>query len=69
MALIKISNLTKEYGKHTVLDNVSLSIEENKIYGLLGRNGAGKSTTINILCGQLGKDSGNIIINNQFGVG
>jgi len=43
MALINISNLTKEYGNHRVLDNVSLTIEENKIYGLLGRNGAGKT--------------------------
>lgn len=42
MSLIKISNLTKIYGKNKVLDNVSLTIEENKIYGLLGRNGAGK---------------------------
>ena len=49
MVIIKISNLSKDYGKNRVLDNVSLTIEENKIYGLLGRNGAGKTTLLNLM--------------------
>ena len=44
MSQIVVKNLTKRYGDATALDNVSLTVEEGKIYGLLGRNGAGKST-------------------------
>ncbi|HKL94159.1 MAG TPA: ATP-binding cassette domain-containing protein, partial [Clostridia bacterium] len=43
MLAIKTINLTKNYGKNTVVDNVSLNIEEGSIYGLVGNNGAGKT--------------------------
>ncbi len=62
MAVIEVSNLVKKFGKRTVLDNLSLSIEENQIFGLLGTNGAGKSTIINILTGLLLPTSGNATI-------
>lgn len=39
-----IENLTKEYGENLVLDDVSFTFESGKIYGLLGRNGSGKTT-------------------------
>ena len=65
MALIKISNLTKEYGKHRVLDNVSLTIEENKIYGLLGRNGAGKTTLLNLITNRIFPSEGSIKIDDE----
>lgn len=49
MATLKINQLTKRFGRHTILDNLDFTIEANKIYGLLGRNGAGKSTLLNII--------------------
>lgn len=65
MALIKISNLTKRYGSNTVLDNVSLTIEENKIYGLLGRNGAGKTTLLNLITNRIFPSQGSITIDGE----
>lgn len=65
MAFIKISNLTKEYGKYRVLDNVSLTIEENKIYGLLGRNGAGKTTLLNLITNRIFQTEGTITIDDE----
>ena len=65
MSLIKISNLTKTYGKNKVLDNVSLTIEENKIYGLLGRNGAGKTTLLNLITNRIFPTEGEITIDNE----
>ena len=49
MSRIEINGLSKSYGNTKALDNVSLTFEENRIYGLLGRNGAGKSTFLKIL--------------------
>ena len=50
-------NLTKKFGDFTAVDNLSLTIEYGCIYGLLGSNGSGKSTTIRMLCGVLPKSS------------
>lgn len=49
--MIEISNITKSFGKNIVLENISLNFEENKIYGLLGRNGVGKTTLLKIIAG------------------
>ncbi|WP_300379957.1 ABC transporter ATP-binding protein [Clostridium sp.] len=65
MGLIEISNLTKRYGKNTVLSNVSLTIEENKIYGLLGRNGAGKTTLLNLINDRIFPSEGSITIDGE----
>ncbi|WP_066889438.1 ABC transporter ATP-binding protein [Clostridium nigeriense] len=65
MAVIKISNLSKDYGKCRVLDNVTLTIEENKIYGLLGRNGAGKTTLLNLITNRIFPTEGNITIDGE----
>ena len=61
--MIEISNLVKKYGDHVAVDNLSLTIEHGKIYGLLGPNGEGKSTTMNILTGYIGATSGTVKIN------
>ncbi|MEG0615053.1 MAG: ABC transporter ATP-binding protein [Oscillospiraceae bacterium] len=58
MSKIELKNLTKIYGKTKALDNVSLTFEENKIYGLLGRNGAGKSTMLDIISNRIFPTSG-----------
>ena len=61
--MIEVKNLTKRYGKHTAVDDISFTIDKGKIYGFLGPNGAGKSTTMNILTGYLAASEGDVIIN------
>ncbi|SFS77703.1 ABC transporter ATP-binding protein [Paenibacillus sp. 453mf] len=57
--IVEIRHLTKSFGKDvTALNDISLKIDENKIYGLLGRNGAGKTTLMHILTAQLFPTSG-----------
>lgn len=62
---IEVKNLTKKYGSHFALDNISFTLDEPKIYGLLGRNGAGKTTFMNILSGQILASSGEILIDGE----
>lgn len=61
--MIEVRNLTKRYGKHLAVDDLTFTVEEGKIYGFLGPNGAGKSTTMNILTGCLAATSGEAVIN------
>lgn len=61
--MIEVKNLTKRYGKHLAVDDLSLTVEKGQIYGFLGPNGAGKSTTMNIMTGYLGATSGEVLIN------
>ena len=58
MAVLEINGLTKTYGKTKALNNLNLSIESGTIYGILGPNGSGKTTTLGIILGVLGQDSG-----------
>ncbi len=60
MAVIDIKGLTKSYGKTRALGGIDLSVEQGEVYGFIGMNGAGKSTTIRILLGMLKKDRGEI---------
>jgi len=60
--LIEVKNLTKCYGKHLAVDNLSFTVEKGQIYGFLGPNGAGKSTTMNIMTGYLGATKGEVLI-------
>jgi ABC-2 type transport system ATP-binding protein len=55
---IEVRNLTKRFGKFTAVDGVSFSVKRGEIFGFLGANGAGKSTTIRMLCGLLQPTSG-----------
>lgn len=63
MARIEISNLTKKFGDLTALDDVTVSLEQGQIVGLLGPNGSGKTTLIKILNGLLQPNSGSVTIN------
>lgn len=51
--MIKLVNVSKSYGNNIVLDKINLSLEDNKIYGLIGRNGVGKTTLMKILSDQI----------------
>jgi ABC-2 type transport system ATP-binding protein len=63
--MIDVTGLTQTFGKKTVLDNVTLSIEKNEVCALVGRNGAGKSTFISSLLGLLPAKTGSIKINGK----
>ena len=63
--MIKVSNLSKSYGKKNVLDNLNCNIKTNSIYGLIGANGAGKSTLLRIMTDVIRKDSGSVLIDDQ----
>lgn len=60
--MIEVKNLTKRYGTHCAVDNISFQVEEGQILGFLGPNGAGKSTTMNILTGYLSPTEGTVTI-------
>ncbi|MFT2817741.1 ABC transporter ATP-binding protein [Leifsonia sp. A12D58] len=59
---VRVEGLTKRFGSFTAIDNVSFTVEQNKIYGLLGRNGAGKTTIMQLLTGQQFATSGDIAV-------
>ena len=61
--MVEVINLSKQYGAVKALDNISFRLEKGGIYGLLGRNGAGKSTTMNIMTGYLEPSAGDVLIN------
>ncbi|MCH1625559.1 ABC transporter ATP-binding protein [Ferdinandcohnia quinoae] len=61
--MIEIIELTKRYGKFTALDSLSLQIEKGSVFGFVGQNGAGKSTTFSILATLLAPSSGSAYIN------
>ncbi|WP_113673299.1 ABC transporter ATP-binding protein [Vallitalea guaymasensis] len=58
--MIEVLNLTKTYGSHKALDNISFKINKGEIVGFLGPNGAGKSTTMNIITGFLSSTEGTV---------
>ena len=55
--MITVEHLTKYYGQHLAVDDISFEITEGHVYGFLGPNGAGKSTTMNIMTGCLSATS------------
>lgn len=61
--MIKVSGLTKIYGEHIAVDDISFEVKEGHIYGFLGPNGAGKSTTMNIMTGYLSATVGTVEVN------
>lgn len=60
--MISVKNLTKYYGEHLAVDDISFDITEGHVYGFLGPNGAGKSTTMNIITGCLSASEGTVLI-------
>ena len=64
---LDIVNLSKSYGQKEVLKNIGFTFEEGKIYGLLGRNGAGKTTFFNSLNNDISVDSGKFYLEDKYG--
>lgn len=62
--MIEIKNITKKYDSNIILDNISATFEEGKIYGIVGKNGSGKSVLLKIICGFIKPDEGKVIIDN-----
>lgn len=61
--MIKVENLTKKYGNHIAVNDLSFEVQKGQIYGFLGPNGAGKTTTMNMMTGYLAATSGTVTIN------
>jgi len=60
--VIEVKNLTKCYGSHRAVDDLSFTVESGQIYGFLGPNGAGKSTTMNMITGYLAPTEGQVLL-------
>jgi len=60
--MIEVKHLTKNYGRHTAVSDLSFTVEKGQIYGFLGPNGAGKTTTMSIMTGCLAATSGQVTI-------
>ena len=60
--MIEVKNLTKRYGDHLALDDISFTVGDGEIVGFLGPNGAGKSTTMNIITGYLSSTEGAVLV-------
>jgi len=65
MVILKAIDLIKSYGGRTVVDHVCFHVSEGEIVGLLGRNGAGKTTSFRMVIGMIGGDGGQVIFNGQ----
>lgn len=63
--MIQITHLSKSFGSIKAVQDLSFRVKEGELFAFLGINGAGKSTTINIMCGQLAKDSGSVFIDGR----
>ncbi|MGM9947804.1 ABC transporter ATP-binding protein [Floccifex sp.] len=61
-SIISVQNLTKSFGNHIVVQNLSFDIQKGEVFGLLGHNGAGKSTTIDMILGLKKPDQGKALI-------
>ena len=64
--IIQINNLNKSFESVNAVQNLSFRVKKGELFAFLGINGAGKSTTINIMCGQLSKDSGAFLLMNTI---
>ena len=60
--IIEIEHLRKSFGSIKAVDDLSFSVKKGELFAFLGVNGAGKSTTISIICGQLKKDGGSVTV-------
>ena len=67
--MVNIRNLQKSYGGFRVLNGLYMTVPQGEVYGFLGKNGCGKTTTMNILCNIIPKDGGDVLLNGGDGEG
>lgn len=65
--MVNIRNLQKSYGAFRVLDGLYMDVPDGEVYGFLGKNGCGKTTTMNILCNIIPKDGGDVLLDGGDG--
>lgn len=65
MAILTLSHVSKRFGSHKVIDDLSFSVPENTIYGFIGENGAGKTTTMKMILGLFPMDAGDIQVSGE----
>lgn len=65
MDILTLSHVSKAFGCHQVIEDLTFSVVQHEIFGFIGKNGAGKTTTIKMILGLLSYDQGEIIFNNQ----
>ena len=63
--MIQVKNVTKRYGQHVAVDDVSFTVKKGEILGFLGPNGAGKSTTMNIITGYISATDGQVLVDDM----
>ena len=64
-SILKLQNISIKFGRKTILDNLNLNLNDGQILGLLGANGAGKSTIFNLITGLINPDYGSILVNSN----
>ena len=69
MACLSIDSVSKFFGGHKALDDVTFSVNEGELVGLIGPNGSGKTTLLNILSGYLSADSGDVVLDGRPATG
>lgn len=62
---VKINNVSKSFKNQTILNNVNVEFKPNKIYGIIGRNGSGKTVLLKIICGIFNADKGKVLFDNE----
>ena len=67
--ILNIENLSKSFGENEILDNINMTIEQKDRIGLIGNNGVGKSTLLNIIAGNMEYDKGTINIKKDLKIG
>ena len=61
-SMIKVENVTKKFGDDTILENITIDFEKGKIYGIIGRNGSGKTVLFKLIIGFLKPTRGRILV-------
>ena len=69
MSILEVKGITKSFGGVTALDNVSVNVEENTLLGIIGPNGSGKTTFVNIVSGFVSPDKGSVIFRGNEMIG
>ncbi len=65
MAILTLDHVSKKFGSHTILDDLSLTVPQGSVFGFIGRNGAGKTTTMKLILGLMSADQGQIFVKGE----